>query len=58
MASAIIGVDGDPAALIEIEAGRMAGTIRRSPYQMGRTAIEAAVQIIQGIGVPAEVRAG
>jgi PAS domain S-box-containing protein len=52
---AIIGVDGDPAALIAIEAGRMAGTIRRSPYQMGRTAIETAVNIIQGNQVPAEL---
>jgi rsbT co-antagonist protein RsbR len=51
----IIGVDGDPAALIEIEAGRMAGTIQRSPYLLGRTAIETAVQIIQGIAAPAEV---
>jgi anti-anti-sigma factor len=53
--AAIIGVDGDPAALIEIEAGRMAGTIQRSPYQMGRTAIEAALQIIQGAEVPKQV---
>jgi anti-anti-sigma factor len=51
----IIGVDGDPAALIEIEAGRMAGTIQRSPYQMGRAAIETAMQILQGAGAPAEV---
>jgi anti-anti-sigma factor len=51
----IIGVDGDPAALIAIEAGRMAGTIQRSPYQMGRTAIETAVNIIEGNQVPAEV---
>ena len=33
----------------------MAGTIQRSPYQLGRTAIEMAVQIIQGIAAPAEV---
>jgi anti-anti-sigma factor len=51
----IIGVDGDPDALIAIEAGRMGGTIRRSPYHMGRIAIETAVNIIQGVGVPAEV---
>jgi PAS domain S-box-containing protein len=51
----IIGVDGDPDALIAIEAGRMAGTIRRSPYQMGRTAIETAITIIQGGELPAEI---
>ncbi len=51
----VIGVDGDPAALIEIEAGRMAGTIQRSPYQLGRTAIETAIGIIQGTKLPKEV---
>ena len=51
----IIGVDGDPAALIEIAAGRMAGTVQRSPYQMGRAAIEAAVNMLQGTPVPAEI---
>jgi len=52
---AIIGVDGDPDALIAIESGRMAATIRRSPHQMGRTAIETALAILQGVDVPAEV---
>jgi rsbT co-antagonist protein RsbR len=51
----IIGVDGDPDALIAIESGRMAATIRRSPYQMGRTAIETALAIIEGIAMPAEL---
>jgi PAS domain S-box-containing protein len=51
----IIGVDGDPAALIEIEAGRMAGTIQRSPYQMGRVAIESAISILQGAELPNEL---
>jgi PAS domain S-box-containing protein len=51
----IIGVDGDPAALIEIESGRMAGTIQRSPDQLGRTALETAVSIVQGAQVAAEV---
>jgi PAS domain S-box-containing protein len=51
----VIGVDGDPDALIAIESGRMAGTIRRSPYQMGRTAVETALAVIQGAQVPAEV---
>lgn len=51
----VIGVDGDPDALIAIEAGRMAGTIRRSPYQLGRTAIETALAVIHGAQVPEEV---
>jgi len=51
----IIGVDGDPDALIAIENGRMSGTIRRSPYQLGRTAIETAIGVIQGAELPKEV---
>jgi PAS domain S-box-containing protein len=51
----ILGVDGDPDALIAIEAGLLAGTIQRSPYQMGRTAIETAITVIQGGELPAEV---
>jgi anti-anti-sigma factor len=51
----IIGVDGDPDALIAIEARRMAGTIQRSPYQLGRTAIDTAIGIIQGAELPKEV---
>jgi PAS domain S-box-containing protein len=33
----------------------MAGTIRRSPYQMGRIAVETALSIIRGAEVPGEV---
>ncbi len=33
----------------------MAGTIRRSPYRLGRTAIENALAIIRGADVPSEV---
>lgn len=51
----VIGVDGDPDALIAIEAGRMAGTIGRSPYQMGRTAIDIAQAVARGAQAPAEV---
>jgi PAS domain S-box-containing protein len=51
----IIGVDGDPDALIAIEAGLLAGTIQRSPYQMGRTAIETAITLIHGGELPAEI---
>jgi PAS domain S-box-containing protein len=53
--AAIVGVDGDPAALIAIEEGGMAGTIRRAPYQLGRTAVETALAITQGASVPGEL---
>jgi PAS domain S-box-containing protein len=51
----VIGVDGDPDALIALESGVLAGTVRRSPYSMGRTVVETAVDILQGAAVPAEV---
>jgi ABC-type sugar transport system substrate-binding protein len=51
----VVGVDGDADALLAIAAGTMAATVRRSPYQMGRTAIETALTIIHGHAVPPEV---
>jgi PAS domain S-box-containing protein len=51
----VLGVDGDPDALLALQAGNLAATVQRSPFQMGRTAVEMAMQIIQGHGVPAEV---
>jgi ABC-type sugar transport system substrate-binding protein len=41
-----------------IEDGRMAGTIQRSPYDMGRTAIDAAIGILKGTQVPQEILLG
>jgi PAS domain S-box-containing protein len=54
----IIGVDGDPDALIAIQTGRIAGTIRRSPSELGRRAVESAVTLVQGGTLPAEVLLG
>jgi PAS domain S-box-containing protein len=41
--------------LLALQAGNLAATVQRSPFQMGRTAVEMAMQIIQGHAVPAEV---
>ncbi|HEU5103649.1 MAG TPA: PAS domain-containing protein, partial [Roseiflexaceae bacterium] len=38
-----------------IQEGRMSATIRRSPYQMGRTGVETALAIARGTAVPPEV---
>ncbi len=54
----VLGIDGDPHALIAIEERRMAATIQRSPYDMGCTAIEAAIAIIQGDQVAKEILLG
>jgi PAS domain S-box-containing protein len=51
----VVGVDGDPDALLALEAGQLAATVRRSPYQMGRTAMEMAVAVGRGEAVPSEV---
>ncbi|HEU5012409.1 MAG TPA: substrate-binding domain-containing protein [Roseiflexaceae bacterium] len=51
----VIGVDGDPDALLAVESGKMAATVRRSPYQLGRVAIETAVAAAQGTAVPPEI---
>jgi PAS domain S-box-containing protein len=51
----VIGVDGDPDALIALESGSLAATVQRSPYLMGRTVVEMAAAILQGTTVPAEV---
>jgi PAS domain S-box-containing protein len=51
----VVGVDGDADALLAIATGTLAATVRRSPYQMGRTAIETALTIIQGHTAPQEV---
>ncbi len=51
----VIGVDGDPDALLALHEGALAATVRRSPYLMGRTVVETALQVIQGAPVPSEV---
>lgn len=51
----VVGVDGDPDALLAVESGKMAATTRRSPYQLGCVAIETAAAIIQGADVPSDM---
>lgn len=49
----VVGVDGDADALIALQAGTLAATIRRSPYKLGRVAVETAVRIARGVDTPA-----
>lgn len=48
----VIGTDGVPDALDAIEAGEMTGTVASFPYQMGYTAVEMAIRVLEGQGVP------
>lgn len=48
----VIGTDGVPDALDAIEAGEMTGTVASFPYQMGYTAVEMAIRLLEGQGVP------
>lgn len=48
----VIGTDGVPDAVDSIRDGRMTGTVASFPYQMGYTAVEAAIRLLEGQGVP------
>ena len=51
----VVGIDGDPDALLAVEAGIMAATVRRAPYDMGCVAVETAHALIQDTSVPREI---
>jgi ABC-type sugar transport system substrate-binding protein len=48
----VIGTDGVPDAIKAIRSGEMTGTVASFPYDMGHTAVEAAVRLKSGQGVP------
>jgi ribose transport system substrate-binding protein len=48
----VVGTDGTPAALADIENGAMAATVTPLPYYEGYWAIEAAVRLINGEKAP------
>ncbi|HEX2090491.1 MAG TPA: sugar ABC transporter substrate-binding protein [Actinomycetota bacterium] len=49
---AIVGVGGSARALAAIEAGRLEGSVRTDPEELGRRAVEAAVRAARGEPVP------
>lgn len=51
----VTGFDAMPDALLAISKGNLAATIRQSPRAIGRAAVETALQIVQGVAVPAHV---
>jgi anti-anti-sigma factor len=52
----VVGFDADPEGLIAIHEGRLAATVYRGLYGVGRTAIDTAVRVACGEQVPSEVR--
>jgi ribose transport system substrate-binding protein len=51
----VIGTDGVPDAVKAIKSGEMTGTIASFPYAMGYTAVEAAIRLKSGQGVPSTI---
>jgi anti-anti-sigma factor len=52
----VVGFDADPEGLIAIHEGRLAATVYRGLYRLGRTAVDTAVRLARGEQVPPEVR--
>lgn len=53
----VVGFDGMPDALVAIQQGRLAATIRQSPERMGSLSVDLALQAVQGIATPPVVLA-
>jgi len=51
----IIGFDATPDGLQAVQDGRLAGTIAQQPVEMGRTCVSAALDLISGKSVAAEI---
>jgi ABC-type sugar transport system substrate-binding protein len=54
---AVIGVDGDPAALAAVKRGTMSATVAQYPYTIGQFAVEACLAAIRHKAVPGKVDA-
>jgi len=52
----VVGFDGDPEGLIAIREGRLAATIYRGQYGIGRTAVDTAMRVAHGEQLPPEIR--
>jgi anti-anti-sigma factor len=52
----VVGFDADPEGLAAIRAGRMAATVYRGLYGIGRAAVDTAARIVRGEQVPPVIR--
>lgn len=51
----VVGTDGVPDAIRSVREGSMSATVASFPYEMGRTALEVAVRLLEGQEVPGTV---
>jgi len=51
----VVGTDGVPDAIRSIREGSMSATVASFPYEMGRTALEVAIRLLEGQDVPATI---
>jgi len=51
----VVGTDGVPDAIQSVRDGKMNDIIASFPYEMGRTALEVAIRLLEGQDVPATV---
>ncbi len=51
----VVGTDGVPDAIQSVRDGNMQATIASFPYEMGRTALEVAIRLLEGQDVPGTV---
>lgn len=51
----VIGTDGVPDAIRSVGDGELTGTVAVNPYEMGVTAVEVAIRLLEGQAVPAWV---
>lgn len=52
----VVGFDADPEGLIAVREGRMAATVYRGLYGIGRTAVDIAARVARGEPVQADIR--
>ena len=51
----VVGTDGVPDAIQSVRDGSMSATVASFPYEMGRTALEVAIRLLEGQDVPGTV---
>lgn len=51
----VVGTDGVPDAIQSVRDGNMSATVASFPYEMGRTALEVAIRLLEGQDVPSTV---
>lgn len=51
----VVGFDATDDAIVAVKAGRMAATVAQQPELIGSTAVENAVNLINGVSIPSSI---